>query len=111
MRVRCLKNRSGRQRHELTVGGEYEVIGIEADWFRVINDAGEPVLFEPILFKIVDATRPANWVTRVVDGAVYAYAKPFGQPGFWEDYHEMVPAARKAFTRYLNRHFRLTDAA
>ena len=32
---------------ELTIGNVYRVLGIEGDDLRIINDAGEPVLYHP----------------------------------------------------------------
>lgn len=98
-------------KHALTIGAVYEVVGIECDMYRIINDLGDPVLFGAELFRMVDRTRPTSWVSQTHDGAEYAYAPPFGKPGFWEDYHDHVPAARRAFNRYLNKHLRLTHAA
>jgi hypothetical protein len=39
----------------LTPGPPYVVIGIEADDFRILNDAGRPYLYAPGLFKILDS--------------------------------------------------------
>lgn len=102
-------DRSLTIQHALTVGEVYEVIGIEADWYRLLNDFGEPVLFAPDLFEIVEPSRPAQWVARREDGAEYAYAPELAAPGFFEDYHERKPEAQRAFHRYINRHLRLTD--
>jgi hypothetical protein len=111
MRVRCKKNRSSGIKHALTIGADYEVVGIECDDFRILDDRGDPVLIERTLFRVLDRTRPQSWVTKTMDGAEYSYAPPFGKPGFWEDYHDNVPGARRAFNRYLNEHLRLTEAA
>lgn len=77
----------------------------------MIDDSGDPVLFEPSLFEVIDGTRPANWVSETIDGDEYAGPPEFSAPGFWEDYHERDPDARAAFARYLNRHIDTTDAA
>lgn len=111
MKVRCKKKRSGGVTHDVTIGGVYEVIGIEADWYRILSDSGSPVLFDPEFFAVVERRRPAHWKTRVLDDAEYAYAPELGAPGFFEDYHDGKPGAVRAFNRYLNRYLRLTDAA
>ena len=98
-------------KHDLTRGQVYEVIGIEAGDYRILDDSGSPVLFDPGLFRVVDRTRPAHWAMRIEDGDEYAYAPELGAPGFFESYHEGDPKAVRAFNRYLNRHLRLTDAA
>ena len=38
----------------LTNGKEYEVISIEAGWFRLIDDTGEDYLFSPEQFEIIE---------------------------------------------------------
>src|ERR1041385_2807030 len=104
MKVKCAKSRSGGVTHELTRGAIYEVIGVEADWYRLLNDAGAPTLFPPELFTIVDPRRPRHWTTRIADGVEYAYAPELARPGFFEDYFEGDTVAVKAFHRYLNRY-------
>ena len=34
-------------------GKQYEVISIERDWFRIIDETGEDYLYPPEMFKIV----------------------------------------------------------
>lgn len=111
MKVRCIKNRSEGMIHSLSLRAEYEVIGIEADLYRILNDQGEPCLYPPKIFRVINRARPKHWVTTREDGAEYAYARTLNRPGFFEDYFDHKPAARRAFHRYLNRHMRLTDAA
>ena len=55
--------KSARYR-DLTFGPPYVVIGIEADEFRLLNDAGRPFWYEPSLFLVVDNRTPAEWVYR-----------------------------------------------
>lgn len=111
MKVRCIKNRSDGMIHALSPRAVYEVIGIEANMYRILNDQGEPCLYPPKLFRVVDARRPRHWVTSHEDGAEYAYARELNRPGFFEDYFDRKPSVRRAFHRYMNRHMRLTDAA
>lgn len=89
----------------------YEVIGIEAGDYRILDDTGRPYLFSPELFQVVDAARPSHWVTEWDEGVEYSSAPELSEPGFWEDYFDHDPAARKVFHQYLNQHMRLTDAA
>ena len=120
MKVQCISPRSTEQdpqfgtvmvEHALSMGGVYEVVGIEAGSYRIIDDEGEPALFDPSLFTVVDARRPSHWVVTVQDGTEYAYAPELSAPGFFEDYHEGDPSAVRVFVHYLNQHLRLTDAA
>ena len=56
-----LKTKNARYR-DLTAGQPYVVIGIEADEFRILNDAGRPFLYPPHLFVLVDEREPEDWV-------------------------------------------------
>jgi hypothetical protein len=111
MKIKCTKTRQEGTTHELTRGAVYEVIGIESDWYRVLNDGGVPALYPPELFQVVDEERPGHWVRRRRDGTEYAYAPELAKPGFFEDFFEGEPAAVRTFNRYINEHLRLTDAA
>ncbi|MBE6465799.1 hypothetical protein [Denitrobacterium detoxificans] len=48
---------------ELTQGKEYEVLSIEKEWFRLVDDSGEDYLYPPDEFEIVepnDGTTPVS---------------------------------------------------
>lgn len=111
MKVLCNKNFDDETQHELTPGAVYEVIGIEAGDFRLIDDSGSPVLVSPVLFEIVDPARPAQWRSWQQDGVEYAYAPELARAGFFEDFHDREPNAVREFNRYINRHLRLNTAA
>ena len=38
----------------LTNGKEYEVLSIEKEWYRLVDDSGEDYLYPPELFDIVE---------------------------------------------------------
>ena len=38
----------------LTHGKIYDVVGIEKDWYRIVDDSGEDYLYSPELFEIVE---------------------------------------------------------
>jgi hypothetical protein len=82
----------------LTRGAEYEVIGIECDSLRLVDDRGEPVLFDPTCFQVTDASEPADWVSFVDEGVRYAYPPRWGRPGFFEDWHDGVADVRRQFS-------------
>ncbi len=118
MKVRCLVNQQPdpldpqiTTRHSLTPGEVYEVIGIEAGDYRVLDDVGSPSLFSPLLFEVVDPTRPPGWLTKIADGEQYSYAPELNEPGFFEDFFDGKPEAVRVFHRYLNRNLDLTRAA
>src|SRR4051812_39509771 len=105
MRVRLVTPEAadGTRYLSLTTGTEYNVIGIECDWLRLVNDRGEPVLYDPACFQVTDATEPPDWVSVVEDGVRYAYPPGWGRPGFFEDWHDGVADVRRQFTEELTR--------
>jgi hypothetical protein len=87
----------------LTPGQPYVVIGIEADDFRILNDAGRPYLYAPGLFKILDSREPSDWVTELgADGERYAYPVPLNDPGFFEDFFDDKAKAVRTFWQVVN---------
>ena len=96
----------------LTVGRVYEVLGIEADNYRVLTDEdtpydpNDPVLYEPECFKIVDETEPDFWINETGDdGERYAYPERWGRAGFFEDYHDRDQAVRDQFWSDLHKFY------
>lgn len=89
-------------RHSLTVGSEYEVLGIEAGDYRLFNDRAEPVLYEPPCFEVVDANEPPFWTTELGDeGERYAYPPGWSVPGFFEAWHDRDAVIREVFSGQL----------
>jgi len=107
MRVKLNPRAPKKANRYLTPGRVYEVYGIEADDYRIMDDEEEPVLFPPRWFLIVDRHRPPDWTyERGQDGELYAGPPEFNKPGFYEAWHDGVKTARSAFARYLLRHAR-----
>ena len=58
------------ERHilSLSIDRIYEVLGIEADAYRILSDpeskpyGNDPVLYEPDYFKVIDPQEPDFWV-------------------------------------------------
>lgn len=95
---------------DLSASQLYFVIGIEADDYRLLNDAGEPFLYAPDLFEIVDDAEPDDWINEIgADGERYAYPDLLNKPGFFEDYFEHKPEQAAIFWHVVNR--RLAQAA
>ena len=83
-----LKKRTTQYR-DLTFGQPYLVIGIEADEFRILNDAGRPFSYSPKLFSLLDPREPGDWVTEFGDdGERYSYPRLLNKPGFFEDFFD-----------------------
>jgi hypothetical protein len=94
----------------LTPGQCYSVIGIEANDYRLLNDAGRPYLYQSEVFEIVDATEPADWLVEIgADGERYAYPPALNEVGFFEDFFDDDPAAVATFWQVVNA--RLSHAA
>ncbi|QDV43427.1 hypothetical protein Enr13x_32840 [Stieleria neptunia] len=88
----------------LTIGRNYEVLGIEADYYRLLTDeshpcaSNDPCLFEPECFRIVDDKRPIFWITKLGEGGEeYAYPAQWERIGFFEDYHDRIESVRQQF--------------
>lgn len=82
----------------------YFVIGIEADDYRILNDAGKPYLYPADIFDVIDARCPADWVTEFgEDGEQYAYPPPLNEVGFFEDFFDHKPEQTAVFWHVVNR--------
>ena len=104
-----LKKPNTRYR-DLTSGHVHDVIGIEADDLRIINNAGRPYLYPSDLFSLVDAREPADWVTEFgEDGERYSYPPRLNKPGFFEDFFDQKAKAVATFWRVVNH--RLASAS
>jgi len=93
---------SHRKYRDLTPGNVYRVIGIEADQYRIMNDAGRPYLYPPKIFQVVDAAEPRQWHTWFgEDGEKYSYPEDLQSPGFFEEYFDGNPKVMATLHRYL----------
>jgi hypothetical protein len=100
MKVR-FKGNPSRYR-DLTPGNLYRVIGIEADHFRLMNDLGQPYLYSPGIFEVVDNRRPRDWrAWQGEQGEQYAYPPALARPGFFEDYFDHDKKAMATLQAYL----------
>lgn len=89
---------------DLTPGREYYVVGIEADDFRVIDDLGQPFLYSPEFFEVIDSRLPDEWQIDVgEDGERYAYPEELNGVGFFEDFFDRDTDAVRVFWQVMNR--------
>lgn len=107
MRIRA--NKLAEDAPNLTHGFEYIVVGLDQDSFRVINDRNEPVIYPKELFEVIDGTFPNHWKWKKYgeDEFVVSPSELSGR-GFYEDWHDGVPAARAIFDEYI-RMLKKTD--
>ncbi len=96
----------------LTLGRAYEVLGIEADDYRLLTDensdpfGNDPVLYESECFEIIDPNEPEFWNCKYgEEGERYCYPPEWCSVGFFEDYHDDVPEAQKIFWNELKRYY------
>ncbi|MES9994471.1 MAG: hypothetical protein ABW098_21175 [Candidatus Thiodiazotropha sp.] len=94
----------------LTRGKEYEVLAIEAGYYRVLTDpesdpyGNDPVLYESSCFKVHDYKEPSFWVTEIHDGELYR--GPFAWLRyFFEDFHDGNQKAREEFQWQLKKYY------
>lgn len=109
MRVK-LKTRC-RDRAELgcRLSGDkiYTVLGIESQYYRLIDEEAEPHLYPSEMFDLVDPVEPTQWVREYEDGEVFAYPPPLNRPGFFEDYHDGDQDTIREFWQYISRNQRV----
>ena len=97
-----LREKTERYR-DLTFGQPYVVIGIKANQFRILSNAGRPFLYPPNLFSLIDNREPKDWVTEIGnDGERYSYPPPLNRPGFFEDFFDQKARAVATFWRVVN---------
>jgi hypothetical protein len=95
---------------DLSEDQPYFVIGIEADDYRILNDAGKPYLYPPDLFEVMDLREPSDWITEIgEDGERYSYPEPLNTFGFFEDFFDQKHEQISIFWHVVNQ--RLSDAA
>lgn len=82
----------------------YYVIGIEGNYYRIMNDEGRPYLYEPEIFEVLDDTRPSNWITELSNSELeYSYPKELNSIGFFEDYFDDKPDVMRIFNLYYSK--------
>jgi hypothetical protein len=92
MRIRAFLDKASRIKdgmlHQgITPGEQYFVLGIDHDYYRVIDDFGEPVLYPKELFEVLDRTIPPGWrFDEHDDDLGYYYLDPIrtSRSGFYE---------------------------
>ena len=89
---------------DLSENQAYFVFGIEADDYRLLNDAGKPYLYPPDIFDVIDSTQPSDWITEFGnDGEQYSYPEPLNEIGFFEDLFEQQQEKISIFWHVVNQ--------
>ncbi len=93
----------------LTVGQRYEVLAIEADHYRILNDSDDPVLYDPSCFKVIDDSEPSFWTCSTGEGGKrYCETPEWSRNCFFEKYHDRVESIRDQFWSDLRKYYPFT---
>ena len=94
----------------LRAEAEFYVLGASNEDYRVVDLAGEPILYPKELFKVLDSNVPSGWkFSEYDDGEYRLVPASTARPGFFEDWHgsdgdrNAQLAARRAFRDELRR--------
>lgn len=100
MTIRANHNTKGLW--NLTCGKEYVVIGLDEEYYRIVDDYGEPVLFEKFMFNVVDDAIPDDWIWQRNSDDDYCADPPgLNVRGFYEDFFDRKEYAIKRLNDYL----------
>jgi hypothetical protein len=105
MKVKFIKTRSTSLHSDeiffLKLGKTYQVLARDNDdYYRIINENSEPILYESDCFEIIDPKEPDFWVENYFFHGenTYRYAHPEGWgTGFFEKYFDVYPDVREKF--------------
>lgn len=91
-----------RQHPSLTLGKRYEVLEITGDYYRVLDNSDDPVLFHNSCFRVVDSSEPTFWERSVdEDGDRWFGPALWSRPCYFEEYHDGKQSIRDAFWNEL----------
>lgn len=93
------------ERTSLRHDRSYDVLAIECDMLRIINQFGEPTLHDIDAFEIVDSGIPKFWIHTNIDGCRYSGPAGWNCPGFFEDWHDGVADVRNTFRDDIMRYY------
>ena len=93
----------------MTYGKIYEVIGIDCNDYRIINDEDDPCLYDNSKCEVLENFEPDFWVKEVdKDGDIYAYPFSWSGVGFFEDYHDKIEKVVDQFWKECERYYGIT---
>ena len=88
----------------------YSVVEIDDEYFRVIDEAGEPILYPKALFTVVDPRIPDDWIREDgTDGTYYINPPGLGGCGFYEDLFDGVASPIQTFRQFVCENIRYFD--
>lgn len=102
VRLRDPATRDGRVIWTLRRDHTYTVIRLDGECYQIVDDRGEPILFDCHCFEIVDPTEPGFWQVKIdEDGERHAGPPGWDTPGFFEDWHDGNRLIRRLFAAQL----------
>lgn len=102
-RVTAIVSRDTNRR-SLVQGHDYEVIGFDDAYFRIVDESGEPAFHPKSFFLNCELSPPDGWVHRRFEDGAYDVVRPeFATQGFFEDYADGKACAIHAFRTYLQK--------
>ena len=85
------------------------MIGVSADYYQLMNDYGEPIIYDPTCFTVVDSHEPEFWRFEYgTEGERYAHPPGWNVAGFFERWHDRDEIIRKVFAEQLDHWFPVT---
>lgn len=84
------------------IGKIYHVVEIQNDYFRIVDDKYQPILFPMDIFNVIENHIDNNWVFSLSDGNQFNIV-PLELSGqyFFEDYFDGVLECEKIWLNYL----------
>lgn len=88
--------------NNFTIGNFYHVLGVEDEYYRLLDDNLSPVLIEKKLFENKEHI-PSNWIKKIDDDEVSIYPIELSEQFFFEDFFNKDPEKVAIFNDYLKR--------
>ncbi len=99
MKVKSIKKTQGNI--NLSPNTCYQVVEIDDEHYRVINDIKEPILYPKELFTVVDDKFPSDWERIDYEDGEYYIGPKYFYRYFYEDYFDGDKMTIKIFNLYL----------
>ena len=93
------------ERTSLSLDRDYTVLAIECGTYRLLNDFGEPTLYDRDAFACTCNERPTFWVSIHNNENDYDGPECWNAPGYFEDWHDHVPSVKLEFKQTVNLHY------
>lgn len=89
----------------LIQGNDYPVIGIHDEYYCIVDEEGEPIMYPKCYFIDCKIGPQEGWVFRHFEGGEYWYYPPeFDQTSTIELFHDGDPEAIRLFGEFCLKH-------